>query len=419
LCPVRWEQIMIIRLGLGILVVVSFLSAENWPGFRGPSRQGISTDKELPTTWSATENIAWKTEIPGHGWSSPIVWGDRIFLTTATEEGASAHVIAIDRKSGKILWDNEVLRQETRSKRERNSYATPTPVTDGKRVYAVFGDGSLAALDFDGKVLWTYREVQHHSEHGLGASPVLYKDMLIMTYDGSAVNAEKVGWKIPWDGALLLALDAATGKVRWRGKRGKSRLGHVTANVVEVGGRDQLISAAGDVIQGFEITTGERIWSVYAQGEGVVPSVVAGGGLVYTSSGFEKSTILAVRPVASGEAEIAWTQTKGVPRIPSFLYRKPYLYTVSEAGIGMCLKAESGEIVWQQRIDGKQSASPLWANGLIYFMSDDGDTTVIKEGPEFEIVSKNSIGEPAQASLAASDGQIFLRSTTSLYAIGQ
>ena len=158
-----------IRLVLALLVTASLASAENWPGFRGPSRQGISVETGLPTEWSATENIAWKTEIPGKGWSSPIVWGDRIFLTTATDEGASAHMIAVDRKSGKILWDNEVLTQETRQKRERNSYATPTPVTDGERVYAVFGDGSLVAVDFDGKVLWKYREVQHHSEHGLGA----------------------------------------------------------------------------------------------------------------------------------------------------------------------------------------------------------------------------------------------------------
>jgi len=150
-----------------------------------------------------------------------------------------------------------------------------------------------------------------------------------------------------------------------------------------------------------------------------VPSVVVGDGLVYTASGFEKSTILAVRPVASGEAQIVWTQTKGVPHIPSFLYRKPYLYTISEAGIAMCLKEESGDIVWQQRVGGEHSASPLWANGLIYFMSDEGETTVIEEGPEYKVVSRNSIGEPVQASLAASDGQIFLRSTTSLYAIGK
>ncbi len=403
---------------ISVALAVLLPAAGDWPAFRGPSRQGISTERSVPVRWSATENIAWKTEVPGRGWSSPIVWEDKVFLTTAAEEGASARIVALDAASGKILWNREVLRQDTRKKRERNSYATPTPVTDGERVYAVFGDGSLAAVDFDGEVLWKYREVQHYSEHGLAASPVLHGDLLIMTYDGSSETEQKVGWKIPWEGAQLLALDKSAGTVRWQGKRGLSRIAHVTSNVAMVDGRPQLVSAAGDVIQGFDPATGERVWSVYAQGEGVVPSVVVGDGMIFTSSGFEKSTLSAVRPVWSGEPEIVWQQTKGVPHIPSFLYRKPYLYTVSEAGIAMCLEAGSGEIVWQERLGGKHSASPVWADGMIYFVSDEGETIVIKEGPKFEVVSRNPIGEAVQASLAISGGRIFLRSDTSLYAIG-
>ncbi len=409
------------RLCLGLLLVTTTAICENWPYFRGPSRQGVSSETGLPPEWSGTENIAWKTPIPGQGWSSPIVWEDHVFLTTAAEEGASARIVAIHRSDGRILWNREVLRQDTKKKRERNSYATPTPATDGERVYAVFGDGSIVAVDFDGNTVWTYREIEHFSEHGLGASPVLYEDLLIMTYDGSSPDEQKVGWKIPWEGAVILALDKKTGEERWRGKRGLSRIAHVTANVLEEDGITQLVSAAGDRIQGFDIKTGELLWSAYAQGEGVVPAVVLGDRLVYTSSGFEQSTIMAVRPNGRGDvtdSHVAWRQTKGVPRIPSFLYRKPYLYTVTEAGIAMCLQAETGEIVWQQRIGGDHSASPIGADGLIYFLSDEGGTTIIKEGSEFEVVARNSLGEPCQASIAVSQGQLFIRSTEHLFCIG-
>jgi outer membrane protein assembly factor BamB len=182
-----------------------------------------------------------------------------------------------------------------------------------------------------------------------------------------------------------------------------------------------LVSAAGDVIQGFDVRSGERLWSVYAQGEGVVPSVVVGDDLVYSASGFEASTIRAVKPDGRGDVtgtHVAWEQTKGVPRIPSFLFRKPYLFTITEAGIAMCLRAETGEIVWQQRVGGEHSASPVWSDRLIYFLSDQGETTIIRAAPEYEEVARNSIGEPCQASIAISQGNLFLRSNTHLFCIG-
>lgn len=413
---------MPLRFFAGMMAAALLLPAENWPGFRGPTRQGISAETGLPTRWSATENVAWKTPIPGLGYSSPIVWGDRVFVTTATEEGVSCRLLSLDRRSGRILWDREVLRQQTKRKQARNSYATPTPVTDGELVYTVFS-GGIAALDFhSGERRWLNNEVDHFSEHGLGASPVLHEDLLIMTYDGSSPGDNpKVGWKIPWDQAVILALDKRTGQTRWRGKRGLSRIAHVTPNVLPGASPPQLVSAAGDVIQGFDVRTGERLWSVYAQGEGVVPSVVVGDGLVYSASGFESSTIRAVKPDGRGDVtrtHVAWEQTKGVPRIPSFLYRKPYLFTITEAGIAMCLRAETGEIVWQQRVGGEHSASPVWSDGLIYFLSDQGETTIIRAAPEYEEVARNSIGEPCQASIAISQGNLFLRSNTHLFSIG-
>ncbi|EMI15438.1 Pyrrolo-quinoline quinone, partial [Rhodopirellula maiorica SM1] len=193
-------------------------------------------------------------------------------------------MIGIDRKSGKVLWNTEVHRQVPGPKRAQNSYATPTPVSDGKRVYAAFYDGTVVAVDFDGKRVWKNEEVDFHSLHGLGASPILTGDLLIMPFDGSSPQEQRVGWKEPWDQAVLLAIDKQTGKTAWRGKRGLSRVGHVTPITLDNG--QTVISAGGDRVQAHDARTGERIWSVYSQGEGVTPSPVLGEGLIFTSSGF-------------------------------------------------------------------------------------------------------------------------------------
>ena len=237
------------------LLVTLFLTgnvrAENWPQFRGPSGRGMSNETDIPLNWSSTQNIAWKTDIPGEGWSSPVVWDDRVFLTTATEEGVSCRAICIDRRPGRILWNTEVVRQTPRKKRRENSYASPTPVIDGEQVYVVFGDGSVAALDMDGRVLWTNREVKFYSHHGLGASPILDSDLLIMPFDGSSDgDNNRVGWKIPWDKGVLMAYDSQTGQVAWRGRRGLSRLSHVTPVVLGTGNSRRILSNAGDVVRG-------------------------------------------------------------------------------------------------------------------------------------------------------------------------
>ena len=399
------------------------LPAEDWPGFRGPTGQGLSAEKGLPTEWSRERNVAWKTEIPGEGWSSPIVAAGRVVVTATGDGGASCRLICLDRDSGKVRWSKEVFRQVPSRKEGKNSYASSTPVTDGERVYAVFADGSFAALSLDGEVAWTNREFKHFSKHGLGCSPRIYRDLLIMAFDGSSDGEEpKLGWKIPWDRAAILALDRKTGKVRWRASRGLSRIAHVTPLVLQVEGRDQLVSGAGDVIQGFDLERGERIWSVYSQGEGVVPSIVAGGGLVFSSSGFEKSTIRAVRPDGKGDVtrtHIAWEQKKAVPCIPSFLYLAPYLYTVTEGGVAQCLKAESGEVAWQGRLDGSYSASPVAAEGRIYFLNEEGETTVIEAGPELKVLARNRLEGACQASPAISGGRIFIRTEKNIYAIGK
>ena len=207
------------------LLIANAVNAQNWPQFRGPNGQGHSAETGLPLKWSATENIAWKTELPGESWSSPIVWGNYIFVTTATEAGTSCRVIALDRKTGAIRWKREVFKQTTGHKEGRNTYATPTPATDGRLVYVCFGDGSFAALDFTGRVVWVNRDYPFYGQHGLGTALILHGGLLIMARDGSSDGDDKkIGWQIPWDKSYVLALDAKTGKERWKAKIGRAHV---------------------------------------------------------------------------------------------------------------------------------------------------------------------------------------------------
>ena len=408
--------------------------AENWPSFRGPNRQGISAERNVPLHWSAESNVVWKTEIPGQGWSSPIVWGDRLFVTSATDNGTKCHVLCIDRESGKIVWDKEVFEQVPRRKEGKNSYATPTAATDGQRVYAVFGDGSMVALTMEGSVAWTNRDVQFYSRHGLGASPLVYSNLVIMPFDGSNLigapgvypkvsDEERLGWQIPWDKAFIAALDTRTGKRVWTGKRGLSRIAHVSPILVNDGDKDILVSGAGDCVQGFDPKTGAQFWSAYSQGEGVTPSPVSDDGRLFASSGFEKTTLRCWRLAgATGDITtnaLEWEGKKGVPTQPSPIYAKPYLFTITDGGIATCFAPDNGEIVWQERVGGNHSASPVYADHRIYFLSEEGETAVIQAGSQFKILARNALKEKCQASIAISQGQLFIRGEKNLYCIGK
>jgi outer membrane protein assembly factor BamB len=407
------------------LLVAGVVHAQNWPQFRGPNTQGHSTETNLPLKWSATENIAWKTALPGEAWSSPIVWDNHVFATTATDGGASCRVIALDRKTGRILWNKEVFRQTLRRKEGRNSYATPTPATDGKLVYVCFGDGSFAALDFDGRVAWINRDYPFYGQHGLGTALLLHDGLLMMARDGSSDGEDKkIGWQIPWDKSYVVALDAKTGKERWKASRGLSRISHGTPAIWKApDGRAQVISEAGDVLQGFDLKTGARLWTSEVIGEGKVPSVVLGDGLVFTAGGWGgKESIKAFRLGGAGElkeSNLVWEQKKGMPKVPSMIYVKPHLFAITDGGVATCMNAATGELLWQQRVGGNFSASPVAAEGRIYFVGDNGETTVIKAGATFEVLAKNSLEETVQASPAISQGQIFIRTEKHLFAIGR
>ena len=401
------------------LALGDFATGEDWMRFRGPTGQGFSSEVNLPINWSASKNVKWKISLPGKGWSSPIVFKDQVFLTAAAEEGVSCRVICVNRKDGSVAWNKEVHRQKPGAMRKQNSYATPTPVTDGKYVYSVFYDGAVIAVDLAGKIAWKNHDVKFFSLHGLGASPILSGDQLIMPYDGSSREETKIGWKVPWDKALVLSFDTKDGSVRWQGKRGESRVGHVTP--ILVGNGSQVVSAGGDRVQGFETATGKRIWSVYSQGEGVTPSPAVGDGLIYTSSGFEAPTLRAIRLGGKGDitkTHVAWEQKSGVAALSSLLYVKPYLYSISRDNILHCLEGATGEIVWRKRLLGTYWASPVYAEGRIYILSEDGVTLVLRPGDKYDEIAANDLGDRCFASMAVSQGNFYIRSAQHLYCIG-
>ena len=425
---VRMKKMMILFIFCSFnFFVVSSQESENWARFRGPNGQGISKATSLPVSWSAEENIAWKTDIPGEGWSSPIVWNDHVFLTTATEDGKNCHVIAVDRKTGKVLWDKIVLIQKPEQHRHAmNSYATPTPVTDGETVYAVFS-GNFVAMDFDGNIRWVNSDLEFYSQHGMGTSPILHGDLLFLAVDQSSREEPKgIGWLEPWDKGYLLALDKNTGKERWRGKRGMSRLGHATPIVMKVNGKDQIISPAGNVIQGFDPADGKLIWTVASEGEPCVPSPVIGDGLIYSNPS-ATDPILAVRPDGNGDCtatHIAWKQGSGAPMMGSYLYVKPCLYTCADGGNFSCLDATTGEVLWQLRLrTGALNPSPIYADGKIYALSEQGTTIVLKPSDDpkqtAEILSRNDLNEHCRASIAVAGKQLIIRTDNHLWCIGK
>ena len=404
---------------------------EQWSRFRGPNGQGISTATGVPTQWSDTENIAWKAPIPGEGWSSPVIWDNHIFLTSATDEGRDCRVIAVDRRNGEILWNTMVFTQVPGQRHPRNSRATPTPVTNGQRVYAVFPNGHFAALDFSGNIVWTNTDLDFYSQHGFGASPMLYNDLLITAVNPSVnpnnnPNDEPVrnGWQLPWDRSFLLALDKNTGEERWRTMRGMTRISHSVPVVVQVDGKDQIVSMAGDVIQGFEPTSGELIWTVRSSGEPAVPTPAVGEGMVFSST---IGPILGIKPDGKGDVtdtHVVWQQGRNIPLVSSFLYVKPTLYAAADNGTFAAIDAATGEILWERRLSGgRPDSSPIYVDGKIYVTTHEGVTTVLRPNADpkvaAEIVAVNEISATVQATLAIAGNQFFLRTEKELWCIGQ
>lgn len=389
------------------------LSAEDWPQFRGPDGEGHSTEKGLPLEWSESQNILWKTPVAGRGWSSPVVAGGRVWLTTSIERQgkASLRVLAYDAQSGREVVNVEVFSAPNAVlKNAKNSLASPTPIVEGERVYVHFGADGTAAVTTDGKIVWKVT-LPYDSMHGNGGSPTLYRDLLIVSCDGS-------------DDAYVVALDKNTGKIRWKTQRRRPfDQSYTTPLVIQVEGLDQVVSIGAYRAAAYDPLTGREIWRVsYGDGFSNVPRPVFGHGLVFIGTGFQEPSMLAVRPTGTGDVtrtHVAYTIERGAPFTPSPLIVGDEFYMVSDIGVASCLDVKTGKIHWQQRVPGNYSASPLFADNRIYFLSEEGVATVIAPGKEFRRLAVNTLDGATFASIAVSQGTLFIRSDTHLYRIGK
>jgi len=392
------------------IIVLLLLSPQfqDWPQFRGPTGQGVSEEKGLPLTWSETKNVRWKVAIPGRGWSSPVVQGERIWLTTATEEGKSLRAIAVDLNTGAIIQNVEVFRlKSARLVNSKNSFASPTPVVEGDRVYLHFGAFGTACITQSGEIVWKTRLEYDNGQHGTGGSPVIYEDLLIVSCDGNDVQ-------------FVVALDKTTGKVRWKKTR-EGYQAYSTPLVVSLPGGDQVISPGAFRAIAYEPRTGKEIWQVkYGEGFSNVPRPVYGHGLVFICTGFQQASLLAIKPDGHGDitkSKIEWRLDRGVPFTPSPLLVGNELYMVSDNGIATCVDAKTGQELWRARLGGNHSASPIYADGKIYFLSEEGESVVIAPGRELKHLATNQLDGPTLASMAVSSGSLFIRSQTHLYRI--
>lgn len=399
------------------LNAVSSVRADDWPEFRGPTGQGHYTGKALPTKWSTTQNVVWKQPIPGKGWSSPIVLKGRIYLTTAVQRDKelSLQALCLDAATGKQVWQTEVFRRDAAKWpriHSKNSHASPTSVTDGKRLYVHFGHQGTACLDLDGNVVWRNTGLGYAPVHGNGGSPILVDDKLVFSIDGS-------------DKQLVIALNRDDGKVAWKTDRRSDaprKFSFSTPLAITVNGKKQIISPASDAVSAYDAADGKEIWRAKYDGYSVIPRPVHGHGMVFLGTGYDRPTLLAVRADGMGDvtgSHVAWTLTKAAPHAPSPLLVGAELYLVSDQGIASCLDARTGKTHWQERVGGNFSASPLFAGGNIYLQSEEGVATVLRAGKTFERVAQNAMNERTLASLAAVDGAIFLRTEGNLYRIAE
>jgi outer membrane protein assembly factor BamB len=423
--------------------------AANWPQWRGPGGLGVSSDASLPTTWSAAENVAWDVALAGPGSSSPIVWDDRIFVTSqvgwaprrggshpqlarddaalvaretpiggrqeASSGAAEAIVLAVEafsRDEGRRLWDYRLPAEGPfPDLHEKHNLATPTPVTDGRYVFAWFGTGQIAALDLNGALVWKRHLGKEYSPFdinwGHGSSPILYKDLLILLCDHQSKS-------------YLLALDARTGRERWKADRGAGRVSFSTPLVVPAAGGDELIVNSSERIDAYDPATGNLLWYADAERQTPIPSAVVHDGIIFMTRGYRNSPYFALRPGGRGDvssSHVLWRAPAGGSYVPSLVYYDGLLYLTNDVGVLTCADARTGARVWQARLDGVFFASPVAAGGKVYFVSQTGETIVVRAGRTPEILARNDLGVRLVASPAIAGGRIFLRSDERLFAI--
>ena len=410
-----------------VLAFLSVLtSAQDWTKFRGPTGDGHVTVKSIPLKWSDTENVKWKVSVPGKGWSSPVISKGKIYLTSAVAEGDNQdaadvsrelRVICYDSSNGKEIWDTKVFDQKPlkRPIHHKNSHASPTPIIEGGKVYVHFGHMGSACLDLKGKILWKNNELKYDPIHGNGGTPIIVNNLFFYSADAST-------------NPFVVALDKNTGKVLWKKLRSETaqsrKFSFSTPTLISMGGSSQIISPASGAVFSYDSKTGEELWSVDYGGWSVIPKPGVYKNMIYVGTGYERAHILGIRVDEKSkgnvtESHVEWEITKRAPNTPSFMVVDDLLYFISDGGIATCVEPLTGEIIWQERTAGPISASPVHFNGMIYFLDEQGKTTVIKAGRKFEIIAENKIKERTLASFGVSEGAIYIRSEKSLFRIGE
>ncbi len=407
-----------------------------WPQFRGPAGDGIAHGSKPPLEWSDTRNVRWTTPIPGKGWASPVIGEGRIWIATATEDGRELSVLTLDAASGAVQRTQKLFEVAAPQFCHKfNSYASPTPALEPGRVYVTFGAPGTAALDTStGKVLWERRDFECNHYRGAGSSPILHGRLLLMNFDGS-------------DHQYLVALDKETGKTVWRVNRsvdfmdlgadgkamaeGDFRKAFSTPHVALIDGVATLLSQGAKAFYAYLPETGAELWRVEErQNHSASTRPVYGHGLVFVPTGFSQGQLLAIRPGGKGEAldanagsapsaklQIAWRAKRSVPKKPSLILHGDLLFGIEDGGVATCWDARSGEVVWNERIGGNHSASPLLADGRLYFFSEEGKCAVVAAAREFRRLAENSLGDGFMASPAVTGKALVLRSRTHLYRI--
>lgn len=417
------------------LAVTAGAAAENWPQWRGPNAQGISTEKQLPTEWAPDRNIAWKTPLP-HGYSSPIVWGDRIFLTSAIEgetvegvvpesvrikmphpdsvAGDKKHalkVLALETKTGKILWEQTAYEGPVFDARHRRStFAGPTATTDGTMVYAYFGPEGLYAYDFNGKLAWKVVEKFHTLGLGTGTSPVLFRNTVIIQRDQDDKTS------------VVVAYDKTTGKEVWKASR-PVQISWSTPVLLEASGRTELVTNGSEHVIAYDAATGKELWRTTGVRSNAIHTPLIGKGLVIVTAGFPAKRIIAIRPGDQPEDKrVAWEYNKGTGYVLSNILYGDHVYLSTDNGIVTALNAETGAIVYEGGRPPKPThfmGSAVAYNGMVAMTSEDGETFLLKAGPKHEIVRTNSVDEPVYSSAALANGRIYIRGEKHLFAIGK
>jgi len=401
-------------------------ASANWPQFLGPDGTGIATSAKPPVKWSETENVKWKTPVHGKAWSSPVIWGDQIWVTTATEDGRELSVLQFAKQTGKIALDQKLFDiADPQFCHKFNSYASPTPVIEEGRVYVTFGSPGTACLDTTtGKVLWQRTDIECNHYRAAGSSPILHGDLLIMNYDGS-------------DHQFMIALDKHTGKTVWRTERsidhkdlgadgkpeaeGDFRKAFATPHVGMIHGRPVLVSVGAKAAYGYDPLTGKeyfRVESRVGHSASVRPAIV--GDTIYYTTGWSNGQLWAfkVQPdLSAGDDTIQWQLKRSVPNKPVPVVRGDWIFMVSDGGVASCVDRHTGELIWNERIGGNYSASPLLADDRLYCLSEEGKAVVLAAGREFKVLAENQLSDGFMASPAVDGNALILRTKSHLYRV--